>query len=83
MNMSQSPDLRFSALKENSILSFNAASKFPLDFIEFDVQVFTYFFQSSLRSRFAAFEFRSASFFFFNLVQPRDRRQYHVGCLIR
>jgi glycerophosphodiester phosphodiesterase len=39
MNMSQSPDLRFSALKENSILSFNAASKFPLDFIEFDVQV--------------------------------------------
>lgn len=39
MNMSQSPDLRFSALKENSILSFNAASKLPLDFIEFDVQV--------------------------------------------
>ncbi|CAL9219308.1 unnamed protein product [Arabidopsis halleri] len=39
MNMSQSPDQRFSALKENSILSFNAASKFSLDFIEFDVQV--------------------------------------------
>ncbi|CAH8258873.1 unnamed protein product [Arabidopsis lyrata] len=39
MNMSQSPDLRFSALKENSILSFNAASKSSLDFIEFDVQV--------------------------------------------
>ncbi|KFK37658.1 hypothetical protein AALP_AA3G011700 [Arabis alpina] len=39
MNMLQSPDPRFSALKENSILSFNAASKLPLDFIEFDVQV--------------------------------------------
>ena len=39
MNMLQSPDPRFSALKENSILSFSAASKLPLDFIEFDVQV--------------------------------------------
>ncbi|CAA7038747.1 unnamed protein product [Microthlaspi erraticum] len=39
MNMLQSPDPRFSDLKENSIISFNAASKLPLDFIEFDVQV--------------------------------------------
>ncbi|CAN8255046.1 unnamed protein product [Cochlearia groenlandica] len=39
MNMLQSTDPRFSAFKENSIRSFNAASKLPLDFIEFDVQV--------------------------------------------
>uniref|UniRef100_A0A7N0UQ34 glycerophosphodiester phosphodiesterase n=1 Tax=Kalanchoe fedtschenkoi TaxID=63787 RepID=A0A7N0UQ34_KALFE len=39
MNKLQSPDPRMSAIKENSILSFNAASRFPLDYIEFDVQV--------------------------------------------
>ncbi|CAM8995431.1 unnamed protein product [Rhodiola kirilowii] len=39
MNKLQSSDPRMSAIKENSILSFNAASKFPVDFIEFDVQV--------------------------------------------
>ncbi|KAM7269744.1 hypothetical protein ACFE04_025241 [Oxalis oulophora] len=39
MNMLQSPDQRMKSMKENSILSFNAAAKFPLDFIEFDVQV--------------------------------------------
>lgn len=27
------------AIKENSILSFNAAGKYAIDFIEFDVQV--------------------------------------------
>lgn len=27
------------AIKENSILSFNAAANYPIDFIEFDVQV--------------------------------------------
>lgn len=32
-------DARPKSLKENSILSFKSASKFPLDFIEFDVQV--------------------------------------------
>ncbi|KAJ4829003.1 Lysophospholipase D gdpd1 [Turnera subulata] len=39
MNSLQSSDRRMKAIKENSITSFKAAAKFPLDFIEFDVQV--------------------------------------------
>lgn len=39
MNALQSSDRRMKAIKENSILSFNAAAKFPVDFVEFDVQV--------------------------------------------
>lgn len=39
MNLLQSADRRMNALKENSILSFNAAANYPIDFIEFDVQV--------------------------------------------
>ncbi|KAJ7945593.1 putative Glycerophosphodiester phosphodiesterase [Quillaja saponaria] len=39
MNMLQSPDPRMKSIKENSLLSFNTAAKFPIDFIEFDVQV--------------------------------------------
>ncbi|XP_051141243.1 glycerophosphodiester phosphodiesterase GDPD1, chloroplastic isoform X2 [Andrographis paniculata] len=39
MNMLQSSDLRMKAVKENTILSFNTASQYPIDFIEFDVQV--------------------------------------------
>ncbi|KAK4841490.1 hypothetical protein QYF36_005391 [Acer negundo] len=39
MNMLQSSDQRMKSIKENSILSFNAATQFPIDFIEFDVQV--------------------------------------------
>ncbi|XP_052119437.1 glycerophosphodiester phosphodiesterase GDPD1, chloroplastic [Arachis duranensis] len=39
MNQLQSSDRRMRAIKENSIMSFNAAAAFPLDFIEFDVQV--------------------------------------------
>ncbi|KGN58145.1 glycerophosphodiester phosphodiesterase GDPD1, chloroplastic [Cucumis sativus] len=39
MNALQSSDRRMRAIKENSILSFNAAAKFPIDFVEFDVQV--------------------------------------------
>lgn len=39
MNMLQSPDRRMKAIKENSILSFNAAADYAVDFIEFDVQV--------------------------------------------
>jgi len=44
------------AIKENSIASFNAASAFPIDFVEFDVQmgVFAYLFFSfsnSLKKR--------------------------------
>ncbi|XP_019183913.1 PREDICTED: glycerophosphodiester phosphodiesterase GDPD1, chloroplastic-like [Ipomoea nil] len=39
MNVLQSPDRRMKAFKENSILSFNAAADYLVDFIEFDVQV--------------------------------------------
>ncbi|XP_061359773.1 glycerophosphodiester phosphodiesterase GDPD1, chloroplastic-like isoform X2 [Gastrolobium bilobum] len=39
MNVLQSSDRRMRAIKENSIMSFNAAANFPLDFVEFDVQV--------------------------------------------
>lgn len=39
MNMMYSTDQRMKFLKENSILSFNNAAKFPIDFVEFDVQV--------------------------------------------
>lgn len=39
MNILQSPDRRMKAVKENSILSFNTAGKFAVDFVEFDVQV--------------------------------------------
>ncbi|CAN8267742.1 unnamed protein product [Cochlearia groenlandica] len=39
MNMLQSPDHKMKSIKENSILSFKVASDFPIDFIEFDVQV--------------------------------------------
>lgn len=47
MNMLQSPDKRMKSIKENTILAFNAAANFPLDFIEFDVQVsfFYHFFE--------------------------------------
>ncbi|XP_057949666.1 glycerophosphodiester phosphodiesterase GDPD2-like isoform X2 [Malania oleifera] len=39
MNMMQSSDQRMKAIKENSVLSFNAAGKSDIHFIEFDVQV--------------------------------------------
>ncbi|GAA0159985.1 phosphodiesterase [Lithospermum erythrorhizon] len=39
MNALQSTDRRMKAFKENTIASFNAASNFPIDYIEFDVQV--------------------------------------------
>ncbi|KAL0331826.1 UNVERIFIED_CONTAM: Glycerophosphodiester phosphodiesterase GDPD2 [Sesamum calycinum] len=39
MNMLQSSDLRMKAIKENTLLSFNTAGNYPIDFIEFDVQV--------------------------------------------
>ncbi|PIA50969.1 hypothetical protein AQUCO_01100052v1 [Aquilegia coerulea] len=39
MNMLQSTDRRMKAIKENTIRSFNAAGNFPVDFVEFDVQV--------------------------------------------
>ncbi|KAL6135950.1 hypothetical protein ACLB2K_068175 [Fragaria x ananassa] len=39
MNALQSSDRRMRAIKENTITSFNTAAKYPLDFVEFDVQV--------------------------------------------
>ncbi|KAG1370177.1 glycerophosphodiester phosphodiesterase GDPD1, chloroplastic [Cocos nucifera] len=39
MNALASPDRRMKEIKENSILSFNLAGRFPIDFVEFDVQV--------------------------------------------
>ncbi|XP_076926648.1 glycerophosphodiester phosphodiesterase GDPD3-like [Bidens hawaiensis] len=39
MNLLQSPDPRMKVVKENSILAFNTAGKYNLDYIEFDVQV--------------------------------------------
>ncbi|OVA17425.1 Glycerophosphoryl diester phosphodiesterase [Macleaya cordata] len=39
MNILYSSDNRMKAIKENSILSFNNAAKFGVDFVEFDVQV--------------------------------------------
>ncbi|KAF9607324.1 hypothetical protein IFM89_033912 [Coptis chinensis] len=39
MNMLSSSDGRMKAIKENSILSFNTAAKFNVDYVEFDVQV--------------------------------------------
>ncbi|KAL9246054.1 hypothetical protein vseg_019636 [Gypsophila vaccaria] len=39
MNRLQSSDPRMKAIKENTILSFNTAASFNVDFIEFDVQV--------------------------------------------
>lgn len=64
MNVLQSSDRRMRALKENSISSFNAASCFPIDYIEFDVQV--RFLRHSIS--FTFFLFLSSSFFF--LVSP-------------
>lgn len=39
MNAVQSSDRRMRAIRENSILAFEAASAFPVGFVEFDVQV--------------------------------------------
>lgn len=43
MNFLQSSDRRMKAVKENSIISFNSAANYPIDFIEFDVQVGIYY----------------------------------------
>jgi len=40
MNRLHLEDPRMKNMKENSILSFNAAAAFNVDYIEFDVQVF-------------------------------------------
>ncbi|KAJ6832574.1 glycerophosphodiester phosphodiesterase GDPD1, chloroplastic-like [Iris pallida] len=39
MNLLSSADPRMRSVKENSVASFNAAGKFPVDLVEFDVQV--------------------------------------------
>ena len=68
MNVLQSSDRRMRAFKENSISSFNAASCFPIDFIEFDVQV--RFLRHSIRFllRFFNCFFVLVFFFFFFVV---------------
>ncbi|KAK9120163.1 hypothetical protein Scep_018256 [Stephania cephalantha] len=38
MNILNSPDRRMKAVRENTVRSFNTAAKFPVDFVEFDVQ---------------------------------------------
>lgn len=39
MNALASPDPRLQEVKENSVRSFNEAARFPVDYVEFDVQV--------------------------------------------
>jgi hypothetical protein len=39
MNALSSPDRRLQEVKENSVRSFNEAARFPVDYVEFDVQV--------------------------------------------
>ena len=41
MNALASPDPRLREVKENSLRSFNEAARFPIDFVEFDVQVYS------------------------------------------
>jgi len=38
MNALSSPDRRLQEVKENSVRSFNEAARFPVDYVEFDVQ---------------------------------------------
>ena len=42
MNALASPDRRLKEVKENSLRSFNEAARFNIDFVEFDVQVYTF-----------------------------------------
>ncbi|PWA86969.1 Glycerophosphoryl diester phosphodiesterase [Artemisia annua] len=39
MNMVQSDDPKMKLIKENTVLAFNAAGEFGIDFVEFDVQI--------------------------------------------
>jgi hypothetical protein len=39
MNLLASPDRRLQEVRENTVRSFNAAARFPVDYVEFDVQV--------------------------------------------
>jgi len=41
MNALASPDRRLQEVRENTVRSFNAAARFPVDYVEFDVQVET------------------------------------------
>lgn len=50
MNKLQSSDPRLKSIKENSILSFNTAASFHLDFVEFDVQVLFFFIHTTTPS---------------------------------
>ena len=41
MNALASPDRRLQEVRENTVRSFNDAARFPVDYVEFDVQVET------------------------------------------
>lgn len=91
MNMLHSPDPRMKFLKENSILSFNAAAQFPIHFLEFDVQVSPHCFliSSLLITNFKqshhktfSFLFSSLPFLFFCCINTHDYEhpcKEHVG----
>lgn len=78
MNILQSSDPRFKFMKENSIRSFNAAARFPIDFIEFDVQVRDIstlcLVRSLLTSLFCVISYEFGNFFhiFFLLIIETD-----------
>jgi glycerophosphodiester phosphodiesterase len=42
MNALASPDRRLQEVRENTVRSFNDAARFPVDYVEFDVQVINY-----------------------------------------
>lgn len=57
--------MRMRAIKENSILSFNTAANFPVDFIEFDVQVGINF----------SFLYFCSFFLIYNLISKKKKKQ--------
>lgn len=89
MNILQSPDRRMKAIKENTIRSFNAAANYPVDYVEFDVQVssisspaivFYYFFSDGLSCTTATY-FELFFFFFFKRKNFNFIRRERVSAL--
>lgn len=75
MNVLQSSDRRTRGFKENSILSFNSAAKFPIDFIEFDVQFLRIDMNKKIGEReIMATESESTSFVWLFLFFVGDKR---------
>lgn len=76
MNALSSPDPRLKIVKENTVLSFNEAGRFPVDFVEFDVQVYP---QTSTRSP----EFLFLHFALFSAASRRRlARQIPSSCIL-